>query len=251
MALEDTLKNTFKLSLYEVKVYTALLQKDMTPKEASGASGVPLPRVYDTMKSLEGKGFLTSTDGRYKAAPPEVALKGRLAQFRLDFERKMQERETETLEAVKKLEMVYHQATQPQEIVMLNGINSIASKFLEIIEESREVYISVHKALEAKDVLLAFLEKSGNRDVKIRMLLPEKLEVPVEQEDFIGEWGIEVRRQKSPLFDMIVADGRDVLIGVPDPLSDEVYHSVGIWIRNPSFAGAVQDSLETLWQGLG
>ena len=251
MALEDTLKNTFKLSLYEVKVYTALLQTDMTPKEAASASEVPLPRVYDTLKSLETKGFVTSTDGGYRAAPPDVALKGRLAQFRIEFERKMNEREKATTEAVKMLDGVYNPKTHPQEIVMLNGINNIAGKFLEIVEESTDVYISVHKALKAKDVLLSFLDRSGNRDVAIRMLLPEGVDLPVEQEGFIARWGIEVRRHKSPLFDMIVADRRDVLIGVPDPYSDEVYHSVGIWIRNPSFAGAVQDSLEALWNGIG
>ncbi|NOZ77232.1 MAG: hypothetical protein GXO65_06120, partial [Euryarchaeota archaeon] len=138
---------------------------------------------------------------------------------------------------------------EANEVLMLSGINSIANKFLEIINESEEVYMTINRAIEVKDIFLAFLEKAENRDVRIRLMIPEGVDIPDEDRKRAEGMGMEMRHYKNPVFDMLVADRRDVLIGVPDPLSDELYHSIGIWIRNPSFAAPVHDSLERLWEG--
>jgi len=250
MTLEETLKNTFKLSLYEAKLYMALLQGEMNPKEASAASGVPLPRVYDTLKTLEAKGFVEKTMEGFRAVSPEVALKGRMAQFRLEFDEDMKERERVMEEAVRKLQGIHKTREEANEVLMLSGINSIANKFLEIINDSKEVYMTINRAIEVKDIFLAFLEKADNRDIRIRLMIPEGVDISKEDRDRAKKMGMEMRHYKNPVFDMLVADRRDVLIGVPDPLSDEVYHSIGIWVRNPSFAAPVQNSLEALWKDL-
>jgi sugar-specific transcriptional regulator TrmB len=249
MAIEETLKNTFKLSLYEAKLYLALLQGEMNPKEAASASEVPLPRVYDTLKTLEAKGFVERTEEGFRAAPPEVALKGRITQFRFAFEEDMKEREKALEGAIRQLKGIYRGGERSNQVLMLHGINSMANKFLEIINGSKDVYMTVNRALEVKDIFLAFLERSENRHIKIRLMIPDGVDIPEEDRDRAKEMGMEMRHYENPVFDMLVADRRDVLIGVPDPLSDEVYHSIGIWIRNPSFAAPIQDSLEALWEG--
>jgi sugar-specific transcriptional regulator TrmB len=245
MNLEEALKNTFKLSLYEAKAYLALLKGRMEPKEVSRISGVPLPRIYDILKSLEDKGFIQVSEGKYSALPPDVTLRGRILQFKAEFERDLAEREKVCKDLIKQLENIYSPESLPQEIAMLRGINTIANKFAEILKESEEIFIMVKKALEAKEVLKKYL---GNlRGKKIRMLVPQRVQISEEDKAFALNLGIEIRVYDNPLFDFMVADGRDVIIGVPDPTSREVYHSIAIWIRNPAFARPLQESLKEIW----
>jgi sugar-specific transcriptional regulator TrmB len=51
------------LTLYEAKVYYTLLssQKFLTPREIYKEAGIPQPRLYDTLESLQKKGFISST----------------------------------------------------------------------------------------------------------------------------------------------------------------------------------------------
>ncbi|MGQ9469162.1 MAG: helix-turn-helix domain-containing protein [Nitrososphaerales archaeon] len=65
----------------------------MGPKELSRAARVSQPRVYDTLRSLEEKGFIEQAGERYVAAAPRTALKGRSVQFKTLFEEEQKQRE--------------------------------------------------------------------------------------------------------------------------------------------------------------
>ncbi|MEE8168888.1 MAG: helix-turn-helix domain-containing protein [Candidatus Hydrothermarchaeales archaeon] len=248
MNIEETLKNSFKLSLYEVRVYLALLRGSMAPKEAATASKVPLSRVYDTLKSLESKGFVGYNNDKYEAVSPEIALDGRIAQFEAEFEVSAKERKGNKKLVLEHLNSMYLRESPAQELVTLKGIYSITNKFLEILNESEEVYITIRKALEAKDLLKKYLVNSQANNRKIRILIPGGAEINDTDREFASRIGLKMRYYDNLLFDLMVADGRDVIIGVPDPTSNELYHSIAIWIRNPSFAKGIQESLENVWE---
>jgi sugar-specific transcriptional regulator TrmB len=55
---EKLLRDNFKLSLYEARVYLASVKGRMTPKQLALESQVPLPRIYYTLRSLQSKGFI-------------------------------------------------------------------------------------------------------------------------------------------------------------------------------------------------
>ena len=248
MGLEDSLKNTFKLNLYETRVYLALLEGRSGPKEVASTSGVPLSRVYDTLKSLEKKGFVEHIEDRYAAVPPEIALAGRMAQFRTEFEAELKERERAMGEALEELKSLSIRDDIVPEILVIKGIYGIAGKFLEVLKESKDVFITVRHGLEAGAIFSNYLEGMDDRPERFRALVPDGVEIAEEDLKLASRIGIEIKRCPNTLFDLLVADGRDVMIGVPDPASSEPYHSIAIFIRNTQFAKAVAESLETLWE---
>src|SRR3989338_8111744 len=75
--LQD-LKKYFRLNIYEVKIWTALLSRGIASAgELADISGVPRSRCYDVLESLEKKGFIIMKIGKpikYLAVSPEVIL---------------------------------------------------------------------------------------------------------------------------------------------------------------------------------
>ncbi len=240
MKLEEELK-AFNLNSYEARVYLALLRESMTPKQISEHAKVPLPRIYDTLKSLEAKGFVIKGE-KYSAIAPEIALESRILQFRAEFENSIKEIEAKKNLLAKKLSSLYLRKPSAHEIAVLKGINSIISKFLEIIDEANEIYITIRKALKAKELFKLCLQNLETKNKKIFIILPEETEISKEDREFIKKHGIKVKFHNT-LFDLLVTE-KDVLIGVPDPTTQEPYHSIAIWIRNEVFAKAIQENLK-------
>jgi len=245
-SLEALLKTNFKLSLYEARAYIALLRGAMNAREVAQASGVPLPRVYDTLRSLEEKGFAEEAADRFQALPPKHVMEGRLAWFDEIFRREQVQRAKVKDQLLKALGPL-HQHGEPldQEVHLLKGINTIANRFREMLEASSDIMLGVRKAISAKDLFKPYLERATGK--RVRLLVSRDVEVTGADEAFAQKAGAELRRCGFLLFDVMVADDRDVVIGVPDPLSDEVYRSIAIWVRNSSFARSVRESLEELW----
>ncbi len=73
---------TLGLTDYEIRTYLALLEQGpLTALQISSDSGIPYSRVYDVLKSLEKKQFVTAGRGRptlYVAKSPDEALLVRL-----------------------------------------------------------------------------------------------------------------------------------------------------------------------------
>lgn len=46
----------------------------------------------------------------------------------------------------------------------------------------------------------------------------------------------------------MVADEADVMLGVPDPASEDPFGAIVVWIRNESFARSTRDTLEAIWK---
>ncbi len=248
MALEDKLKNAFKLNLYETRVYLSLLEGKSGPKEIASASRVPMSRVYDTLKSLEKKGFVEHLDDSYVSVPPDIALQGRIAQFRAEFEAESEEREMTEKEILDGLNSLTKIEKVVPELLVLKGIYSIAGKFLEVLKGSDDVFITIRHGLEAGAVFGSYLENASGMPRRIRALVPEEVELTDEYLELASKLGIEIRRCPSIIFDLMVADGRDVMIGVPDPTSSEAYHAIAVFMRNPQFAKGIAESLEMLWE---
>ena len=72
------IKDDFKLNIYEVKIWTALLSRGIaTAGELADISGVPRSRCYDVLESLERKGFILMKIGKpikYIAVHPEEIM---------------------------------------------------------------------------------------------------------------------------------------------------------------------------------
>src|SRR3989338_8610515 len=74
----EQIKEHFRLNIYEVKIWTALLSRGIAAAgELADISGVPRSRCYDVLESLEKKGFIIMKIGKpikYIAVQPETIL---------------------------------------------------------------------------------------------------------------------------------------------------------------------------------
>jgi len=247
-AVEVLLKEAFKLNSYEANVYAALLARPMSPKETSKTSKVPLPRVYDTLAALSQKGFVEGTAGRYNAVNPLSALDSRIAQFKSAFEKEQLAREEAKRRIVEALRPLYSKKIELiSDPVLLKGINSIGSRFLEIVRNSKDVIFLVRKGFKIKETFKSYLESLPLSRKSIRIILPAGTDFSESDRALTKRLGIKVRSWKHPLLDMMVADELDVIIGVPETNSDEPFAAVAVWVRNPSFAASTRKAVEEIW----
>ena len=107
--ISKKLKDSFKLSLYEAKTYLSLLDGNNNVKTISRDSGVPLPRIYDTLRSLEDKGFVKKKNKKYTPVEPEIALEGRIINTSYELENivKTQKEEKKNILSVLELSLIH------------------------------------------------------------------------------------------------------------------------------------------------
>ena len=248
--LEASLKENFKLSSYESKAYISLLKLGkLTPKQLSANAQVPMPRVYDTVESLMSKGFVLKQEDSYSAIPPKRALHGRTMQFETQFSQEQKKRREAEAELVGALESSdLHTKAEAGEISILKGFNAIANKFSELLENSSEIMLVAKRAMEAKQVFIPLLVEFASGGKKVKIIVPTNAKLTKEEIEAASKASASIRKSDHILFDMMITDLDDVVIGVPDPLSDEINHAIAIWVKNPSFARSARTSTEEIWK---
>ena len=120
---------------YEAKVYIALLKKHpATGYEVSKLANIPQSRTYDTLKALEEKNVVASTNTKpvsYTPVKPKQILSS--------YQRKM----TSTINYLEKhLPEVKDDYNEP--IITVSGKQNIQNKILEVIQNAkREIYMEI------------------------------------------------------------------------------------------------------------
>ena len=145
---------------YEAKVYIALLKKfPATGYEISKIANIPQARTYDTLKVLEQKNIVVSSNSKpvsYTPIKPKQILAG--------YQKKM----NSTLNYLEKhLPEVKDNYNEP--VITISGKQNIYSKIVEIIQNAKkEIYLEIwsqdYKLFE-QELLNAY-----NRNVEIRIV---------------------------------------------------------------------------------
>jgi len=138
-ALVERLRKALDLTLYEAKLYIAMLQGASDPKEASVMSGVPLPRIYDIVKVLESKGMVyKDPNGWYRAVSPRALAAASIARLEEDSRR----RAREIAELAEALERLGSKQRAPR-YVIVKGAYNIVSAAVDFFKASAVAYITV------------------------------------------------------------------------------------------------------------
>ena len=253
--IEASLKENFKLSSYETRTYLSLLKHGkQSPKQLASSAGVPMPRVYDTLDSLMSKGFIVKQDEYYSPMPARQAVHGRSLQFEVEFSNEQNDRRTAEEQIVSVLQNFTPtlKDNEAGEISILKGFNSIANKFSELLHSAQEVILVAKRAVEAREVFIPILLEFTKDDEKprrrLRIIVPRKAKISRSEIAFAKKASAEIRKSDHILFDMMITNLNDVIIGVPDPLSEEINHAVAIWVRNASFARSTRATIEEIWK---
>ena len=245
MESDELLKEAFGLNSYESRLYIALLGRGMKAGEAAQASGVPQSRTYDTLRSLEKKGFVTESDGLYRSASPSAALGSRIAKFTSDFESDIASRRVAMKKVVAELEPLSRPA-RGEEPVMLKGMESISAAFLEVLRASDEVFLLVREGMKAKSAFLALLQGAERKPKRMKIMIPAGQNLGRRELEELRRLGAQVAASDSVLLDMMAGE-RGVIIGVPARGTDLSFAAVAIWVRSPPFAASVLDTLRAQW----
>tara|TARA_B100000949_G_C14282263_1_gene452375 strand:- start:839 stop:1573 length:735 start_codon:yes stop_codon:yes gene_type:complete len=234
------LKDLFKLNSYEAKTYQSVLEGAKTPKIISNLSRVPLPRIYDILKSLEEKGFVKKKGTEYIAVDPEIALEGTIIQNKYELEDRIKAQRESKNQIVPILKNTM-QINDGNQFETLIGVQNIGNKFLEIMKNSDEIIISIRKAFEVKELFLGFLSNIRNNK-KLIILTPEDYKISDSDARILRESNVIIRKKSLILLDLLVSNKGDIMIGVPDS-SKRPEHTIAIWIKNKEFSESLMKSL--------
>jgi sugar-specific transcriptional regulator TrmB len=131
----------FGLNTYEAKSYLALIRlSGGTAPEVSREAGVPPQRVYDSLSSLEEKGFIKVVNRKpryFVPLPVREALINRIYQLKTEFERREKFLRSLVEEIEKRIPQSSRRKTGEKEVFTLEGEKAVVSTALSLISSAR------------------------------------------------------------------------------------------------------------------
>ena len=215
---------------YEAKVYISLLKKyPATGYEVSKLANIPQSRTYDTLKVLEEKNIVVSTNTKpvtYTPIKPKQLTQ------------RIQKKFNSTINYLdKNLPEVREDYNEP--IITITGKQNIYDKVKEVIQNSkREIYMEVwsqdYKIFE-KDLLDAY-----NRNVEIRI---------VGYDNFNSRFGLvfehafakDIELSLGGRVIIIASDDSEGVIGKISSLKNDSNDTSLIWTKNKGIAFIIKE----------
>jgi sugar-specific transcriptional regulator TrmB len=248
--LVSRVKEYFNLNLYETRIWLSLLAKGIASAgEISSISGVPRPRVYDILESLEKKGFVMMKLGKpvkYMAIKPQVVLervKSNIINEAEDRVRKIS-KITET-EEFKKIEKIYQGSLIPTNsenlFSYIKGKSNISYQLKDMIKKaSKKVIIcenvdDVFKKVYALKNLINYVN-SKNVEIIIGLYGDEK-KIKKIQENI----DVKIRRVNSDSR-FFVIDDKEVLFYISK--NKEKNNEEAIFLNSEFFAKLFSFAIE-------
>ena len=237
------LKKHFRLNIYEVKIWTALLSRGIASAgELADISGVPRSRCYDVLESLEKKGFIIMKIGKpikYLAVKPDVILdrvkkniKDEADQLSMQFESIKETDEFKDLELLHKTGVQHVDiSTISKSIVGRTSINRNIKDLFSKAKSSIAVVSTVEDMERSVKLLKSYMQNFSKKSIKVifysvsNKSLLKKLE-NVEHVEYAA----------NTTFATI--DGKEMLFMVSNKNAAPDYE-VAIWIESPFFVNAV------------
>ena len=249
------IKSSFKLNIYETKVWLALLSKGIaTAGEIAEISNVPRSRTYDVLEGLEKQGFAIMKLGKpvkYIAVSPSVVidrLKNNLLNDAKDRSEELAKiKQTEDYTQLMLLHKNGIEPIDPFEISgMLKGRSNTYSHMKELVgKATKEVkMLTTASALSRKKFLKPLFEtlKKKGVDVKIAVNGSDD-ELKALEKDF-KSLGLRKSLVNSRF---CIVDGKEVLFMInPSNVDEENDHSV--WINSPFFVSSLNNLFESAWK---
>lgn len=228
---------TFGLSEYESKAYTALVSTGTTSTvtELSQLCDVPRSNLYSVLERLNKKGFVETQSGRpqlFKALEPGEVLE----EVEREKNSELKLAKENALGKLEKLKGEGNTETVPALVWGIKGYDSVIRKMKEIINRSKKsILMNTPDADILNEEIYDELKKANERGVKIKVSIEEG-------EDIEKLKKIALIRTRDRIHGIdIVADGEEVLLAPQLP-------AVGAWLDNSQMALHVKNFLEVLWK---
>ncbi len=255
----NKLRHYFSLNLYEVRLWTALLSRGVsTAGELSDIANVPRSRSYDVLESLEKKGFVVQKFGKpikYMAVPPEEVIDRVKKHMKRVAEEKIARldrvREGEIMDELRQLHNQGIELIDPTDLSgSLKGRHNLYNHLDLMIKNAKEsvtIMTTSQGLLRKLEGLRNSLEKARKRGVKIRIAAPID-ESAKKMLSNIGELA-EIRHTNRPAR-FVIVDGQELTFMVTDDKDVHPSYDVGVWVKTPLFASALQHMFDIAWENM-
>lgn len=255
----NKLRHYFSLNLYEVRLWTALLSRGVsTAGELSDIANVPRSRSYDVLESLEKKGFVMQKFGKpikYMAVDPSEVIDRVKKHMKLSAEERLSRldevRTGEVMDELKALHAQGIELVDPADLSgALKGRHNLYNHLDLMIKNARKdvtIMTSSQGLLRKLDALRSSLEKAKERGVKIRIAAPIDASNKKVVEDL--KHIAEIRHTDIP-GRFVIVDGHELTFMVTDDKEVHPSYDIGVWVKTPLFASALQNMFNTAWEDM-
>lgn len=228
------------LTDYETRAYLALLEKGvLTASQVSENSGVPYSKIYETLTSLERKGWIETKrgrPGRYYPKPPSEAL----TTAKLQLEEKVK---TWEKTITSELQPFYEKREfrEKPDIWILRGEFSTIAKLTETLDKTRsELMVAapfLPKALA--DSIMPVLKRLQSMNIKILFMISKQA----------TDWNLkelekvaEVRVRDQMFGGGVIVDGKEAILFL-----GEEKPTLVIWANHLGLVQFAKDYFQHLW----
>jgi sugar-specific transcriptional regulator TrmB len=214
----------------------------LSAKEISDYAEVPFSKIYVILKSLEGKGWISSVRDRpikYMALSPNQAVKKAKIHRELEWEEAANK-------VVEMLQPIYDSMVIPEkpEIWIVRGEENISSKVVDLILKSQyELLMALHERLDPLFENQYVFDRINlfHSPPNIKILIPRDLVHDVE--GFI-RMGAELRCRDNMFGGGVISDTREALL----LLGEEKRVDTAIWSTHTSLIYLAKLYFEKLWE---
>jgi len=240
---EETKKVLQELGLtdYETRVYLALLEKGvLTANQVSKHSSVPYSKIYETLTSLEEKGWIETEHGRpsryYPKAPSEA-----LAAMKLQLEDKVK---TWEKTIVSELEPFYErrEIREKPDLWILRGEFNTLAKLKEMVEKTKNELMVAAPVLPKTltDAVTPLLMQLQNANVKVFFMVSRKAkDLNLQKIAHVAE----VRVRDHMFGGGVIADGKEAMLFLGEDKPTLV-----IWSNHLGLVQFAKEYFQYLWQ---
>lgn len=227
------------LTDYETRAYLALIEEGvLTASQVSDSSGVPYSKVYETLTSLERKGWIETEQGRpgryYPKAPSEA-----LATAKLQLDERVKTWEKTILG---ELQPFYEkrEIREKPDIWILRGEFSTIAKLKEVLDNTKNELMIAAPTLERSfaDAVIPILKRLQSNNVKIFLMISRQaIELNVGELKDLAE----VRVRDQMFGGGVIADGKEAVLLLGEK------PTLVIWSNHIGLVQFAKDYFQHLW----
>ena len=241
MSISEEARKTLRqigLTSYETRAYLALIESGvMTASQVSERSDVPYSKVYETLNSLQRKGWIETKKGRptryYPKAPSEAFQATRL---RLEENIRLWNQAV-----IEELQPLYERREfrEKPDIWILRGESSVLAKLHEMLDGTRKELMVAAPGFARvfMDAGVPALNRLQSGEVDVRLMVTGGWNV--EELRGVGE----IRVRDGMFGGGIIVDGREALL-----LLGEEKPALVIWSNHVGLVQFAKDYFQHLWR---
>ncbi|UCC33452.1 MAG: TrmB family transcriptional regulator [Candidatus Bathyarchaeota archaeon] len=226
------------LTSYETRAYLALVESGvMIASQVSERSSVPYSKIYETLNSLQRKGWIETAQGRpikyYPKSPSEAF---RATRLRLEEKARLWKRAV-----MRELQPLYEHREfhEKPDIWILRGESSVLAKLQEMMNGAKKELMIAAPEFARVYAEAGMLMLRRLQDSRIRIQVIAAGDWNIEKVQGVGE----ARFRKSMFGGGVIVDGREALL-----LLGEEKPTLVIWSNHVGLVKFAKDYFQHLWK---